>query len=79
MLRTAPLPAIEIGITCTDIVSEPDSQAELFSNEEYVENITQAIDKINLSWGDHTVHSADTLGLANRMKRKVPFGSTRYL
>ena len=79
MLRTAPLPAIEIGVTCTDIVSEPDSQAELFSNEEYVENITQAIDKINLSWGDHTVHSADTLGLANRMKRKVPFGSTRYL
>ena len=79
MFINAPLPAIEIGVTCTNLSTERENQFELFGNEEHTENITSAIDKINLSWGDHTIHSADTLGLSGRMRRKVPFGSTRYL
>jgi hypothetical protein len=62
-----------------NLSTEKEAQLELFSDEEHTENITKAIDDINLFWGDHTVHSADTLGLNGRMKRKIPFGSVRYL
>ena len=75
----APLPVVEIGVTCTNLVAERDAQLELFGIEDHTEKLTHAIDEINRFWGDHTVHSADTLGLSDRMKRKIPFGSTRYL
>lgn len=79
LFRRAPLPASEIGVTCMNLAAEQEAQLELFGDEEHRENIVGAIDEINNSWGDHTVHSADTLGLGDRMKRKIPFGSTRYL
>ena len=79
MFRNSPLPAVEIGVTCSGLVTEREAQLKLFGNEEHTEQIASAIDEINQSWGDHTIHSADTLGLGGRMKRKVPFGSTRYL
>ena len=79
LFQKAPLPAVEIGVTCMNLSTEKEAQLELFSDEEHTENITKAIDDINLFWGDHTVHSADTLGLNGRMKRKIPFGSVRYL
>ena len=79
LFQKAPLPAMEIGVTCMNLSTEKEAQLELFSDEEHTENITKAIDDINLFWGDHTVHSADTLGLNGRMKRKIPFGSVRYL
>lgn len=79
MFRNAPLPAVEIGVTCSGLVVKREAQLELFGDEEHVEQITNAIDEINQSWGDHTIHSADTLRLGERMKRKISFGSTRYL
>ena len=79
LFRNAPLPALEIGVTCMNLTTEQEAQLALFGNDEHIEHITSAIDEINRLWGDHTVHSADTLGLNNRMKRKIPFGSTRYL
>lgn len=79
LFQQAPFPVSEIGVTCTNLSTEKEAQLALFGDEERQENIVKAIDDINLFWGDHTVHSADTLGLSDRMKRKIPFGSTRYL
>jgi len=79
LFQTAPLPAYEIGVTCYGLVSNERMQADLFGEAEQTANLTNAIDEINVFWGDHTVHSADTLGLNGRMKRKIPFGSVRYL
>lgn len=79
LCATAPLPAYEIGVTCYGLVATDESQLDLFGEAEQTEKLTRAIDTINTFWGDHTIHSADTLGLGSRMKRKIPFGSVRYL
>lgn len=79
LVSDMPLPAIEIGVTCYLLTSETEAQLSLFDDADKVAALTAAIDEINGFYGAHTVHSADTLGLANRMKRKIPFGSVRYL
>ena len=79
LVSDMPLPAIEIGVTCYLLTSETEAQLSLFDDADKVAALTAAIDEINGFYGAHTVHSADTLGLANRMKRKISFGSTRYL
>lgn len=79
LAQDMPLPAIEIGVTCNLLTSEIDAQLSLFDDTERIAALTAAIDEINVFYGAHTVHSADTLGLTNRMKRKIPFGSVRYL
>lgn len=80
LFTNAPLPCYEIGVTCYHLVTEEEHQLTLFLEEDQkTAAITAAIDTINTFWGAHTVHSADTLGINKKMKRKVPFGSTRYL
>ena len=79
LVSDMPLPAIEIGVTCYLLTSETEAQLSLFDDADKVAALTAAIDEINGFYGAHTVHSADTLGLANRMKRKISFGSVRYL
>ncbi|NLA42588.1 hypothetical protein GX865_00290 [Candidatus Saccharibacteria bacterium] len=78
--KEMPLPCYEVGVTCYSLTSEEDYQLSIFLEEDKKTTaITNAIDNINKFWGDHTVHSADTLGINGRMKRKIPFGGTRYL
>lgn len=79
MLTNVPLPAYEIGVTCYDLVDSGKFQPDLFGVSEQIDNLTDAIDRINLFWGDRTIHSAETLGPSNQMKRKISFGSIRYL
>lgn len=79
LFASAPLPAYEIGVTCYGLVGRDEPQLDLFGEMEQTKQRTDAIDQINLFWGAHTVHSADTLGLNGRMKRKIPFGGVRYL
>lgn len=79
LLRTAPLPAYEIGISCYGLVIATDQPQDLFGEMAKTAKLTSAVDEINQFWGVRTVHSADTLGLSGSMKRKVPFGSTRFM
>ena len=79
LLYTAPLPAYEIGVTCYGLASADSSQPDLFGEGARVDKLTSAIDDINQFWGPRTVHSADTLGLDQFMKRKIPFSSTRLI
>lgn len=78
--KTMPLPTIEIGVTCYHLSPSPAPQATLFyEQDEKNEALTASIDNINAFFGAHTIHSADTLEINRLMKRKIPFGSTRYL
>lgn len=80
LFASAPLPCYEIGVTCYDLVHEEELQLGIFLDEDRrTAAITKAIDEINTFWGAHAIHSADTVGINGKMKRKVPFGSTRYL
>ena len=79
LVQFAPLPAYEIGVTCYSLTSSCNDQMLLFGDEEKIESRTLAIDNINTVYGDHMIHSADTIGLNGRMARKIPFGSVRYL
>jgi DNA polymerase-4 len=56
------------------------SQASLFADEIARErSVVDAIDELNDRYGEHTIHSADTLKTSPFVKTKIPFGSTRYL
>ena len=79
LFKTAPLPALEIGVTCYGLVPADKVNLDLFGEIERSKQITDAIDQINLFWGDRVVHSADTAGLGRKMSVKIPFGGTRYL
>lgn len=80
LCRDLPLPCYEIGVSCYDLVSEEELQLGIFvADEQRTAGIVAAIDAINTFWGAHTVHSAHTLGINGAMRRKIPFGGTRYL
>lgn len=79
MLAQAPLPVYEIGVRCYDFVPSSSLQGDLFGEMERADNLSSAVDDINMLWGPRTVHAARTLGLDGQIKRKVPFGSTRFL
>lgn len=79
LFPTAPLPAYEIGVTCYGLKFGGHSQLDLFGEMSKTADLTSAIDEINDFWGDHTLHSANTLGLGGNMQRRVPFGSTRFM
>ena len=56
------------------------TQISLFADEIARErSVVSAIDELNDRYGEHTVHSADTLKTSPFVKTKIPFGSTRYL
>lgn len=75
----APYPLKEIGVTCCGLSEPDDSQLHLFGDELARERaMTNAIDTINSTWGERTIHSADTLH-TDMVQGKIPFGSTRYL
>lgn len=56
------------------------SQISLFADEIARErSVVDAVDELNDRYGEHTIHSADTLKTSPFVKTKIPFGSTRYL
>ena len=79
LFEQAPYPLKEIGVTCYELSEPDDAQLHLFGDELAREQaITAAVDAINNTWGERTIHSADTLH-TDMVKSKIPFGSTRYL
>ena len=70
----------EIGVHCYELVPLEDRQISFFNDQIVQERqVTEAIDDINIRYGERTIHSADTLGTGMYVKQKIPFGSTRYL
>jgi DNA polymerase-4 len=80
LFAQAPDDIREIGVTCYSICEPADEQLSLFGDELAREQqVTAAIDNINLRFGSRTIHSAETLPTNGKVKAKIPFGSTRYL
>lgn len=80
LFKKAPEGIMEIGVHCYDLSDSECSQASLFYDELAREKrLVSAVDNINCSFGDRTIHSADTLETDGLVKQKIPFGSTRYL
>ena len=74
-----PTDARIVGVTLYKLQSQP--SAQLCFNQPVIdrqEQLSHAVDQINLRFGSRTVHSAFTLN-TNQVKTKIPFGSTRYL
>jgi hypothetical protein len=70
----------EIGVSCYELSEEHDDQLSLFGDQLAREKqLTHAIDELNSRYGERTLHVAATLGTSEFVKRKIPFGSTRYL
>ncbi|MFZ2544905.1 MAG: hypothetical protein WAW80_02935 [Candidatus Saccharimonadales bacterium] len=80
LFMSAPPNIRDINIHCYLLQREEPSQISLFADQVARErDVTNAIDEINERYGEHTLHSADTISTTNHMKTKIPFGSTRYL
>ena len=80
LFRSAPNRIREIGISCYHLADGLGDQLSLFGDELARERaVVSAVDDINQRYGDHTIHSADTLKVYDIVKQKIPFGSTRYL
>lgn len=70
----------DINVHCYLLQREEPSQLSIFADQIARERaVTSAIDEINERYGEHTVHSADTIRTGPLVKTKIPFGSTRYL
>lgn len=70
----------EIGVSCYELGEDFDAQLSLFGDQLAQERqLTHAIDELNARYGERTLHVAATLGTGEFVKRKIPFGSTRYL
>lgn len=60
--------------------SRPNDDQLSFVNEiSRSRSLTNAIDKINMRFGSHAVHSAHSAAGTEHIKQKVPFGSVDYL
>ncbi len=81
LFASAPEGIKMIAVTCYGLESAAhDRQLNLFGDELARERAaTNAIDEINNRYGKRVIHSADTLGTEDRVKEKIPFGSTRYM
>lgn len=70
----------EIGMHVYHLEDGLGDQLTLFGDELAREQqVTWAIDEINARYGEHMIHTADTLHSSDIVKTKIPFGSTRYL
>lgn len=70
----------DINVHCYLLQREEPSQLSIFADQIARERaVTDAVDDINERYGEHTIHSADTIRTGPLVKTKIPFGSTRYL
>lgn len=69
---------VEIGVSC--YLLEPSSMNQVSILEEVNKEIwlTDAVDEVNQRYGNHTITFAVSLDAKEKIKQKIPFGSTRY-
>lgn len=80
LFEQAPDNIREIGVSCYELCEDDDQQMSLFGDSLAREKrLTYGIDAINARYGRRAVHSANTLATNQHIRRKIPFGSTRYL
>ncbi len=70
--------AREIGISCYQLTPSNASQISLLEEINKEVWLTEAVDRINDSFGEFTVTFASSLAAKGVVKQKIPFGTTRY-
>jgi DNA polymerase-4 len=68
----------EIGVSCYAL--EPTDKSQLSLLEEFNKEIwlTEAVDCINMQYGEFTITYANSLSSKEIVRQKIPFGSTKY-
>lgn len=80
LLASRPAGRVRVmGIYLYNFADSNDKQLSLVKDIGRRHNLTRAIDEINHTYGTATIHSAHSTIGANRIRQKVPFGSTNYL
>ena len=80
LLASRPAGRVRVmGIYLYNFTDNNDKQLSLVKDIGRRHNLTRAIDEINHTYGTATIHSAHSTIGANRIRQKVPFGSTNYL
>jgi DNA polymerase-4 len=75
----APTNILEIGVSLYKITDQPSAQLSFFYQQlEHESRLFKAVDDCNHRFGNRTVHACASLG-SKKVKKKVPFGSTRWL
>ncbi len=68
----------EIGVTCYNLEPSNIAQVSLLDEVNKEVWLTQAMDTINSQFGEFTITLASSLGSKEKVKQKIPFGTTRY-
>ena len=80
LLASRPAGRVRVmGIYLYNFADSNDKQLSLVKDIGRRHGLTRAIDEINHTYGTATIHSAHSTIGANRIRQKVPFGSTNYL
>lgn len=69
---------VELSVSC--YLLEPSNINQISILEEVNKDIwlTEAVDEVNRRYGNHTITFAVTADARQKIKQKIPFGSTRY-
>lgn len=80
LLRCRPAGRINcLGVYLYNFTKPNKQQLSLVGGVARSKRLTQAIDKINHTYGTATIHSAHSTAGSQSIKQKIPFGSTDYL
>lgn len=81
ILHLSPRKPVRIlAVSCFDLTQNTQVQTELFDNVVLKKNITEAMDKINLKWGDFTVTPANMATAKEKyVHDRIAFGGVKEL
>lgn len=68
----------EIGVSCYKLEPSTINQVSLLDEVNREAWLTEAMDTINSQFGEFTITLASSLGSKEKVKQKIPFGTTRY-
>ena len=68
----------EIGVSCYNLEPSNINQISLLDDINRETWLTEAMDTINSQFGEFTITLAASLGAKEKVKQKIPFGTTRY-
>lgn len=69
---------VEIGVSCYLLETSNANQMSILEEVNKEVWLTEAMDDINQRFGNYTVTFASSAGAKDKIKQKIPFGSTRY-
>ena len=69
---------VELGVTAYLLETSHSHQMSILDEVNREVRLTDAVDQINRRYGNYSVTFASSASAKNKIKQKIPFGSTRY-